>query len=83
MLQVILPTWSAILAFVAAWRWYQASTIPAPDFNVVTSYSVETLRPITQWAAESARLNKAAAWWSAAAAVVGGLSALLPLLHAR
>jgi hypothetical protein len=69
---------TAILAFIAGVRWYQAATVRTPDFNVIGVYALpEQIAPIGKWATVSANLNRAAALWSCAAAVAGGLTSFV------
>jgi hypothetical protein len=72
----------------AAWLWYLASQVNAPQ--ILDGFSVWTSRadpkrpnisvdatPIIKFAQESGRRNKAAARWSAAAAALAFLAGLL------
>jgi hypothetical protein len=72
----------------AAWLWYRASQVDAP--KTLEGFSVWTTRaepdrpnvkidatPLIEFAQESGRRNKAAAHWSAAAAVFGFLAGML------
>jgi len=81
---------SALCAFAAAWYWYRSSRpspdIPAPpeasiDDNPalhILDAQVNTYR-IQAALLETSRLNKTAAIWSAAAALWGGVAAVLSL----
>jgi hypothetical protein len=74
-----LVTWlqilTAILAFIAGVRWYQAATVRMPDFSVIGVYGPQP--EISNWATVSANRNRAAALWSCAAAVAGALSSFV------
>lgn len=72
----------------AAWLWYRASQVDAP--RTLEGFSVWASRaepnrpnvqidatPLIEFAQESGRRNKAAAQWSAAAAVFGFLAGML------
>ena len=58
-----LVTWlqilTAILAFIAGVRWYQAATVRMPDFSVIGVYGPQP--EISNWATVSANRNRAAA----------------------
>ena len=66
---------TAILAFIAGVRWYQAATVQTPDFGVIGVYGPQP--EISNWATVSANRNRAAALWSCAAAVAGALSSFV------
>jgi hypothetical protein len=72
----------------AAWLWYRASQVDAPrtleGFSVWASLAEPNrpnvkidATPLIEFAQESGRRNKAAAQWSAAAAVFGFLAGML------
>ena len=80
---LVLQGITAVCAFVAAVRWYQAANVVEPDFTVIGSYGPQLgqIAPISRWAATSADLSRAAARWACASAVAGGLNSPAPLLY--
>ena len=91
---VIVLNWlSAISALIAAYLWYRASTVTVPPLTapatggwqpaqiIVTSKGVDQDPFLT--AARSSKLNARAAMAAAIAALLQGVSTLLPLVMAR
>jgi hypothetical protein len=89
-IQLTVSVLTALAAFssgVAAWLWYLASQVDAPEtlegFPVWGSRTeggnrvVIDASPIIEFAQESGRRNTAAAQWSAAAAALAFLAGLL------
>ncbi len=83
----------AVLAFVtglvAAWYWYRASKITADPGWGPNGLAEPGIHPAAQdaWivamlrsASESARLNKIAAFWTAAAVALNALAALIAFI---
>ena len=88
---LLLSSATAISALTAAWYWYLSSR-PAPEMvepplasisdhpaqhimeAQVNTYSIKAAL------AEASRLNKKAALWSAVAAALGGITAILSIL---
>jgi hypothetical protein len=69
-LTLALGVLSAILGLIAAWRWYKA----AEAAKLISAEPTETLRRILR---RSGRLNKQAAYWTAATIFVAGLAGLV------
>jgi hypothetical protein len=65
---------SAILGVIAAWRWYKA----AEAAKLIPAEPAEALRRTLR---RSGRLNKQAAYWTAAAVFVAGLTGLGSAFH--
>jgi hypothetical protein len=90
-IQLAVSLLTALAAFssgVAAWLWYLASQVDAPE--TLEGFSVWGSRlepnrpnvvidatPLIEFAQESGRRNTAAAQWSAAAAALGFLAGLM------
>jgi hypothetical protein len=65
---------SAILGLIAAWRWYKA----AEATKVIPVEQTEALRRTLR---RSGRLNKQAAYWTAATVFMAGLTELASAFH--
>ena len=69
---------SAVTAGVAAYFWWRSSNVPMPDalhgFSPIGGATHVNTRPLVEAAAETGRLNKIAASWSAIAAICAGFS---------
>jgi hypothetical protein len=79
---VVVQSLTALTAFIAAFRWYKASTLATPDFSIIATFllSEEGTAPIGQWAQTSAKLNKSAAFWAGASAVLAAIGTVTVLL---
>ena len=67
---------SALARLIAAWRWYQTTTIrPPTELPYGGSPTIDT-GPLVAYIREIARLNKRAASWTAFAALLEGLATI-------
>jgi|HubBroStandDraft_6_1064221.scaffolds.fasta_scaffold670779_2 hypothetical protein len=73
-LRLALGVLSAILGLIAAWRWYKA----AEAVKVIPVEQTDALRRTLR---RSGRLNKQAAYWTAATVFVTGLTGLGSAFH--
>jgi hypothetical protein len=83
---------AAVCSALAAYHWYRAAQVEDPPAALVgyAAWSTRTqppapnagvdASPLVKYAQESARRNKKAASWSAAAAARAGIGWVLPLL---
>jgi hypothetical protein len=82
---------AAVCSAIAAYHWYRASQVKDPPAALLGSYGYGSLTrprepnagvdasPLVKYAQESAKRNKTAALWSAAAAAFAGLGWMLGL----
>jgi hypothetical protein len=74
MLGTVLNFASALAGLIAAWRWYQTTTIrPPSELPYEGSTTIDT-GPLVAFIKEIARLNRRAASWTAFAALMEGLA---------
>ena len=66
---------SALAGLIAAWRWYQTTTIRPPTELPYGSPTTIDTGPLVAFIKEIARLNRRAASWTAVAALLEGLVA--------
>jgi hypothetical protein len=76
MLVTLLNFAAALAGLIAAWRWYQSTTIKPPtELSLGGQASVDT-GPLVAFVKEIGWLNRRAASWTAAAALLEGLATL-------
>ena len=67
---------AALAGLIAAWRWYQTTTIrPPTELPYGGSAAIDTA-PLVTFIGEIARLNRRAASWTAFAALLEGLATI-------
>ena len=65
---------AALAGLIAAWRWYQTTTIRPPTELPYGSPTTIDTGPLVAFIKEIARLNRRAASWTAFAALLEGLA---------
>jgi hypothetical protein len=68
---------SALAGLIAAWRWYQTTTIRPPTELPYGSPTTIDTGPLVAFIKEIARLNRRAASWTAFAALLEGLATIV------
>ena len=72
---------AALAGLIAAWRWYQTTTIrPPTELPYGTAKTIDT-GPLVAFIKEIARLNRRAASWTNLCCFVGGPCDHCPLLR--
>lgn len=87
---------AAVCSALAAYHWFQASRVEAPETLIGTApFDLEIApigsqvdvvvdtKPLVEYARESAKRNKVAALWSATAATCAGLAWALGLFNSH
>jgi hypothetical protein len=68
---------AALAGLIAAWRWYQTTTIrPPTELPYRGSTAIDT-GPLVAFIKEIARLNRRAASWTAFAALLEGVATII------
>lgn len=67
---------AAVAGLIAAWRWYQTTTIRPPTELPYGGPTTIDTRPLVSFIKEIARLNRRAASWTAFAALLEGLATI-------
>ena len=67
---------SALAGLIAAWRWYQTTTIRPPTELPYGGSTTIDAGPLVAFIKEIARLNRRAASWTAVAALLEGLATI-------
>jgi hypothetical protein len=65
---------AALAGLIAAWRWYQTTTVRPPAELPYSGSSAIDAAPLVSFIREVARLNRRAASWTAFAALLEGLA---------
>ncbi len=76
MLVTVLNFAAALAGLIAAWRWFQTTTIKPPtELSFGGPTTVDT-GPLVAFVKEIGRLNRRAASWTAAAALLEGFATI-------
>jgi hypothetical protein len=75
-LATVLNFAAALAGLIAAWRWYQTTTIQPPTELPYGGPTTVDTGPLVAFIMEIARLNRRAASWTAFAALLEGLATI-------
>ncbi len=76
MLVTVLNFAAALAGLIAAWRWFQTTTIKPPTELSFGGPTTVDAAPLVAFVREIGRLNRRAASWTGAAALLEGLATI-------